>query len=121
MSQTLVYCRECREVHEPGLPCAEAVAKERKARAERIRRRGYEVPDGAPNVQTDENWSRFGVVEPGFNGGRPLESRAGFERERRAKGMEIVTVSEIKNARPRDHVREQEKQIEALAEEHCRA
>jgi hypothetical protein len=101
-----ILCRYCGEVHWNRATCAKR----------------QQVAEGrAPTVQTDENWSRFGMVEPGFNGNRPLESRAAFEAERKAKGMEIVTVGELKNARPRDPVRDQERQVEALAEKYQRA
>ena len=92
------------------------------ARAEKRRNPGAPGPgQRATALVTDTNWARLGTVEPGYNGGRPLESRADFERERKAKGHEIVTLRELKNPRRRNPEQEMEQKIHALAEKYQRA
>jgi len=121
VNQRFLFCRECQKVHEAGLPCAEAVAKGERERKERIDRRGYDFPDKFPGMETDTNWPRLGTIEQGYNNDQPLESRADFERDRKAKGHEIVTLRELKNPRRRNPEREMEQKVHALAEKYQRA
>lgn len=118
-----IPCWQCKDVGQRGkaLALKPAERREMSRRHARAERRRKVAPGRAPALVTDTNWARLGTVEPGFNGGKPLESRADFDRERREKGIELVSVTEIKNARPADPIREQEKQIHRLAEDYCRA
>jgi len=90
-------------------------------RRSRAPRRHKHIAGRGPALKTDTNWARLGTIEPGFNNGRPLESRADFERECRAKGIELVSVRDIKNASPRDNVRVMQKEVQRLVEKHCHA
>ena len=128
-----VECVDCGWLEEGG-PCGKCLsarqrpaalrmsAKERKRMSRsRTRRRVKPVAGRGPALRTDTNWPRLGTIEPGFNHGQPLESRADFDRECREKGIELVSIREIKNASPRDNVREMQKEAGRLLEKYCHA
>jgi hypothetical protein len=118
-----IPCWQCQDVGQRGkaLALSPAERREMSKRHKLAERRRKVTHDRAPALQTDTNWSRRGMVEQGFNNNQPLENRADFERERKAKGMEIVTVAELKNTSPANRDREVGKQIQELAEKYCRA
>lgn len=129
-------CVECGHI-ESGLPCGHCQdAPNRptalaltpmqrramaRAHARREKRRNRPIHDCAPALKTDTNWARLGTVEPGFNNNQPLESRADFERECRAKDIDVVSVKDITNARRPNLIREDEKKVQELAEKYHRA